>query len=829
MQTYRKLRQAFELFVFNRLKENSDDTLLEKLVSLLADSELFAKWQIDESEWLSLLSFLESSLRSTLSATHSSPHSSTLAVRDDIDVSASLRIMGALLRHEHVYGEQTDVVKSCLQIIANFLPRIATTECCDYSLQAAYLNCIHNLSHRKNCKRFLLAKHHQHSFPLLLFTLINSSQSHFVRNAAEKLLLSIVSEANEYKVNEIESLFNHVLTDLISNLPFLKSLLSSANVSNHLCYEYNLSDQLLQKFDDAMKADRIAYLYCRCLGCVISERKKAEIVFNKLLARNELKGLQHFCCELVKRNKDYVKHWLLYCIYPLFANCKLNAVLSTELNCSAEEKELVASLSCREVLKCSLSQMSNAYFPFLCEKQLDFVVKAIGLFLCENVDKKEMKKLVSEAISILSQSPHVASQTTGMHSMSQEFKRTQVEQRLEILSIVIRQAKQSQKCEILKAIRILIQHCGETLSECTVIKSICSLIHDILRQENIVSCIDECDSALEVLFNLSLLDKNLFVSTYPDLVESFWNVWTLCSSNPGYSSLTALCLPIVFDLDFVLSKAQLKNLQLSKHDDIIFILTNYLHSEDYNEQKAAIDTLTLKGNMPRLLYLCTNSTQRFFASIGQSLFNIASFNVDFELQLNVLKFLSLFVAEAIKSCREDDFENLVVNLYENGFFDALYHTLSSNCSTHNVKSEAFRLKMLVLNDLILRIGKLRFEEVIKNCSKPNVVVAQTVMSDLKCTKSKRNREEVLDEMFADNGVPFTHTLLEELLHCRHKDSDCNESVVENRSNWQYVEIVNLLSFLYDSSDISHESPVLCILDDILSSQAIRNETSIDCY
>lgn len=389
-----KLQEAIDVVANNQLKENCDDTLVEKLYTHL--SSFISTCSIDAET--TLLKQITNLLD------ESKPNAVTL------------RLLAIVISHPAC---MCDTVHTDTEVaLTKFAMAAATvTPSSDLSLQSSLIRGLKKMSDRDWIVTGSLYSLPPVPFPKIIHSLMTRSPSYFVRHEAEDLLADICCHQNQNLMNNSEgirplvTLLQEVFTTpSVENLQFLKALLDKASnrPSLHVClFRYNIRDTILKNFETSVNNQsdlKIIHLLINILGVLMPTAAEIDQIIQSCIKRNDLKGLIIFTSRLLIVDRHDLNKWILYSLYTLVAKTERRHEIAEQMLASTREKQFVEKNAGHAEILTVLSLL-----PECCKNvddKGDLVGEALQILIESKVTDKgrtatQSRKEVSEAISCL--------------------------------------------------------------------------------------------------------------------------------------------------------------------------------------------------------------------------------------------------------------------------------------------------------------------------------------------------------------------------------------------------------------------------------------------
>lgn len=828
-----KLKEAINVVTRNQLKDNHDDTLVEKLTSCV--EALRHHSGKDERRTQELLDTVTKNLEFDMPGSV---------------YGTSLQLIGSMLSEEKLFDRNKDH-QSLEKFVDLAGPAFASD---DYSLQIGLIRGLMSMSSHEHGWKWVIGvslSDDLESFPSLFHTLALNSKSFFVKNESGKSLVFLIQKIRDFHCSDESGLdkLRQVITSMAVNLnqvnlSLLKSLLGDMVHMLHrkqFARKYDLHDAAMREIDTVMSSPEttVSYrnLFCEVIA-LISDEEMAIAIMAQLVAAKNLRALITYTSRVLHSHPMSMAttKWLLYSIYPLIARSERRCELSSEFLASLHEREYVERLIDSSTLMHALGQLSCQTVDVISLNQLVLVFDSVAILLHDKLsDEKNLvknRKLISEAISTIDR--------LAAHQKCSQ--RELVSQLITFVSDLLPITQDGHRLDLLKCLRkLLLNNLDQDVFEQVTTKKLavtlnillrsCRQLAEVLTEEEEDTRIEHLDSLLEVVNCLSDVDRSLFVTSCPELAKTCWSLWNLYK---GHQAFRISAVKILIAIDFELSTEVLIELGLGKHKDIPNMLISFISANNPSLSLVIVESYySTIVNSNRLLYLEEKHGDIFYKGFA-SAFNIVILTtVDTELQSSILKLWDTLLESMFSpyfSSRED--KVTLSKLYTCGLFSVLYFLLTNELlESENIKVNAEKLRRVIKSKVSdeMNLTKQSFIELLHNAEQPEEVIDADESSLInEPPVGEIDKRLVVEQMFRGYLNQPTIDLIEEL---NSRQFECKEGHFVKKVSL-VADTDKLADFIWLSKGFS---PKAClfheffILDDILDAKTMPNAAQLDCY
>lgn len=640
-----KLNEAIHILVNDKLKIDADDTLFEKLCSYIEESSL------SPSDCLLLLNEIEQSIKSR--------------EVEPINLTTAIRIYGLLINKEDL------LLQEKFQLFTNLFVSTVSELMIDrnYSFQCAYFKCLNEIiSNEKFFKWILTADINYESlksFPELIFYFSTKSHSYFVQHEVIHLLKHLfemsLAKIEEEPVVKFIEYFNNFASNLtlevITVLDIALKMVMRQKTRYEIVKKFGIESLLVSKLDKwlAEKHDKI-WLLCQLLGSCIQTKTIGDKVIQKLIANNELKGLIAFLTSILEFEHSYAGKWMVYCVYSLIAKYESND-LSNEFLSTEKERMFVDNLTDNSTISFCFMQIERVDLDYLSSRQLGLICEATAMTIKQNMNRKDMKKNVLKAFSVLEM------------LISQSFIDL-VEAIMLIYIDLLSCVDESLKYNVLKGMKNVIENYSHPdLYKKHVIEKTLHHLDEIIAKTDIEEY-DIIDTALE---NLNLLLKYQIVNQVNEsLLTSFLSIWNQIKDNED-SELLPICISLLIQFEISLPSEDFSKLSFEKYKEVPSIITKYLNEGGVPIKQSIIEALK-KSNYVKMNFECLDTDQfkNVCYDVAKTLCKVTISVTDDELQFEMLKLMKKIVDQNLQE------------LISVGYYEMIYKLLHDDLLSEKV-------------------------------------------------------------------------------------------------------------------------------------------------
>lgn len=812
------LIQAIKIVVSGQLKENHDDSLIEKLITLVErniDDDIFTRK--DEVKILTVLT-------------------------DHLDIDqpepTCFRLMALILADLYIsYSSSVEEEMLDSAFVAFVTASRIISSSSDLSLQSSFIRSYAYIC-RKN--QSILDRNHIRSgdlnfLPAKIAELMRNSSSFYVRSEAESVLIELLLNNQGNVENDSSSNLRIELGKIVDvpskgNLEFMKHLSSKTSMIRSLI-RMEIRDRMFDHFKNLVnESDFDEPLIMACLevlGSLIPKPAVVDHVISTLVKLNRLKALVVFTSTLMKTDRDHLNKWMQFSLYTLVCRSDLRFEVSSQILISVRERNFIEKL-CNDSIILSVLTRIPIVLANIDERE-SLLREALQILLTEELKKKKggSRKIVSEAISALGK-------------MLEEG----ISSGREIINTICDLIPLSSGYHRIGLLTICRNFYSKTLSrEVVGIDKICDILCDIFR-DNLHQ--DDCsqkrhelygdrDPQSEVLESsvqvLGVISCSPSISTKLELIKLFHSLFIKHSDD---GSFIISSVPVLFSVNFELSAEMLKEIfGWEKNVDIIKILCSYLQTEDSSLlQMKVIETLKDESHFERVSFLQTFRMDLFFKELIPALCHCVISSVDTETQRSVIELMTTMF--------QFPNEGLIQVLYSSSVLDLLFYIIENKTETfpRSLRVEVSELIIIikqVVRDSMLGDGK-SVKEVLEKNERPEEYVQGQVSTEefIIAPVPSSEKVEKIELLFNKSVNQPTMDLIEELSK---REPNCESMNGVRGKKFRVCRVIHdldeLVKFYTDTSNrlIQDEDPEedSLIIDDIVSAQIRPNTASTDCY
>ena len=448
------MSEAIQVVVKQELKENHDDTLVEKLLSHI--KSLVLTLDLEDKQVTKLLGLLNQFMdeedtreqqqsNAQEDSNGDSRHVDSMDTQDKTPMKpmlqpVAIKLLCILLTRFSAHlddGLFEDPVVE--EAFSSFLLTVSlVTVESDSSLQASVIYCLKILKKQEflttttltSCKMTWKSSANSNTntkctnILQVLYMLMLKSPSYFVRHDSESLLMdictsnvSLVCYWNASTSFHYNKFLPSLIRDIIlvpsrENLRFLKSLLS-CQTTRRIFSRTGTRDVIAKQLEEMMALssnqsfdNKLFYDMLDVLGTLNTTNEVVETVTTFCLKRNDLKGLIIFTSRLLSIDREQLSKWLLYSLYTVVARTERRIEVSQQMMASIREKAFVERHADYNELLCALSHIEEA-FPNLDDKgvmvieSLQILIQSKILIGSRSQKPHQDAKVVTAALSAL--------------------------------------------------------------------------------------------------------------------------------------------------------------------------------------------------------------------------------------------------------------------------------------------------------------------------------------------------------------------------------------------------------------------------------------------
>lgn len=809
------LIQAIEIVITGQLKANHDDTLIEKLVTLVemnTDIEGFTR-----KDELKILSVLANSL--------------------DIDQPepTCFRLMAIILADLYVsYGLSSDEEVLDSAFVAFIAASKLISSSADLSLQSSFIRSYAHIS--RNNRNVLDSNHIRASdlyfLPESITDLMRNSSSYYVRNEAECLLIDLLMNNQGSVESDSRNKLRIELKKIVDspteiNFNFLKQLASKTSMTRSLI-RMEVRDKMFDHFKSVITTpdfDEAFVILClEVLGSLCPKQSEVDYVIGSLVKLNRLKALVVFTSTLMKSDREHMNKWMQYSLYTLVCKSELRYEVSSQILISVRERNFVEKLCSNSIMLSILTRIPNVLSNI--DEKESLLREALQILLAEELKKKSAnRKIISEAISCL-------------NKMLQE----EISPAKDIINTICELIPLSSGHHLIEFLVICRNFYSRTLPrELVGIDKICHILetiferhvkNDKIQKDQLYGDQDPESEVLEAAAQvLGVISCSPSIASKIELIKLFR---TLFIQNSDDIPFITSSVPVIFSINFELDQEKLKEIfDWDKNVDIVKILCSYLKAQDSSLLKMkVIQTLKDESQFERVSFLQTFRMDLFFKELIPTLCYCILTSVDTETQISVVSLITnlfQFVNEG-----------LIQLLYSSSVLDILYLIIQNKDGSfpRSLRVETSKLVLIIkqaVKDKLSDKGISLSGLLEKNDPPQECISSQTNIKEVNITPIPAQEKVQQIELLFNNSVNQPTIDFIDELNMRRLNCEFSNGVAEKKMkiNRTIHDLEELVSFYTNPNNriIYDDDPDECslIIDDIISAQIRPNEASTDCY
>ena len=808
--------QAIEIVVNGQLKDNHDDTLIEKLITLIekdVEDDVFTR-----NDEIKILTVLANSLD-----------------MDQPDPTC-FRLIAIILADLYIsYGlnHEEDVLDSAFVAFIGASRTVSSSA--QLSMQSSFIRSYAYISEKN---RNILDSNHIRSsdmsfLPEKITELIRNSSSYYVRSEAENLLIELIISNQGAIENDPRNKLRIELEKIVnvpneSNLSFLKLLASKTSITRSLI-RMEVRDRMLEHFKSFVsRVDLEESQVVSCLevlGSLIPKQSVVEFVIGSLVKLNRLKALVVFTSTLMRTDRDHLNKWMQYSLYTLVSKSDSKFEVTSQILISVRERNFVEKL-CNDSIILTVLTNIPALLNNIDERE-SLLREALQILLTDELKKRNgNRKIISESISCINKmlEEGISPPSDTVTLICDLIPLASGHHLIELLTICRKFYSKTLPREVVgieKICQILRKIFDRYLAEDTKSDRI-ELYGDQAPESEVL------EAAVQVLGVISCSPS---IATKLELIKSFQALFNQRSDDIPFITSS---VPVLFSINFELDQEVLKEIfGWEKNVDIIHTLCSYLKASDSSLlQMSIIQTLKDESHFERISFLQTFRSDLFFKDLIPALCCCVLSSVDTETQRSVIDLMTTLF--------QFPKEGSIQMLYSSSLLDLLFLIIENKDGTFS------RTLRVDTSELIL---------ILKQGIKENILDKGTSLKQLleeveppqECLKSQpmsidaniapvsaSEKVKEIESLFNNSVNQPTMDLIEELTR-RQLNGDHHAEVQEKRQRVCRTihDMDDLVAFYTSPSNrlIQDEDPEeeSGIVDDIISAQIRPNAASTDCY
>ena len=809
------LIQAVKIVVSGQLKENHDDTLIEKLITLVernVEEDVFTRK--DEIKILTvLIEFLEM----------------------DQPEPTCFRLIATILSDLYIsYGHNSDEDILDSAFVAFVAASRVVTSSSELSLQSSFVRSYAYISDKNSN---ILESNHIRSndlsfLPEKITELMRNSSSYYVRSEAEKLLIDLFLNNQGNIENDSRNKLRIELSKIVdtpseTNLSFLKLLASKTSMTRSLI-RMEVRDKMFDHFKSivskAGEEDQEPHLtLClEVLGSLVPKQTVVEYVIGSLVKLNRLKALIVFTSTLMKSDRDHLNKWMQYSLYTLVCKSESRYEVTSQILISVRERNFIEKLCNNQIILSILTRIPSV-LPNIDERE-SLLRETLQILLTDELRKNANRKIVSAAISCLGKmlEEGVSPAKEVIKSICELIPLTSGHHKIELLTICRNFYGKTLKREVVGIDRIC-----DTLDN--IFKSYINNDTKCDRDELYGDQAQDSEILEAAVQVFGVISCSPSISSKLDVIKSYQILFRQRSEHLPFITAS---VPVLFSVNFELSQEQLKDIfGWEKNVDIIQILCSYLRAEDSSLlQMKVIETLKDESNFERVSFLQTFRTDLFFKDLVPSLCHCLLSSVDTETQRNVINLMTTIF--------EFPKEGLIQLLYTSSVLDLLFFIIQNKDGTfpRTLRVEVSEL-VIILKHFIKEMldNGSSLNQLLEKCDAPQESVKSRMSSQENDISPIPVEEKVqgIELLFNSSVNQPTMDLIAELNRRQMNGDSCESTEKRMKVTRTIHDLKELVSFYTDPNNrvILDEDPDedSLIIDDIVSAQIRPNVASSDCY